>query len=899
MSRRCLVQEYEDGTVKNCPISGKAFYLDLPNNKNTKFLEDVVKKLGGTIESFLSKEVSYVISNSKEARLRNKSANLASVPNRECLKNSQASSSHPVNPRDGQMMQISRGKRLLETVIKNNECGAGNSILANACSWGVKILHLDDLLAYFEKRGVKKLLNADRKPEGNGLSSKSICKRAKAGKLKQPFLKIEDSSRHFRPLYQQFVSYPELNYKSHRGFSAFDPLKKSRNGCQEQKSKLGGCRMTNSEGDLETFTKPAAMHIEKKRQRFCECCHETFYDLVAHLHSKQHQDFASDPSQFIALDGIMSQLENEFVEYQSNGCTQRSMKSASSPGISLSKMYMESLQAVNDLFLGEEKLSLESVAGSQLMNFPAENLERIDEIGQNSKLCHMEADKTKDERTQERLEINRHRSCPLQQDHELASFSLMNQIALCSKQLVVKSPDCSSLDFNTGVPAERATCHMPNGQLDAIDAFVQEISYGADKEETSESYLRDEQEHMKSASEEISYCVEAIPKSWKVDCDIITTGTNCNFKKRKRSNDTSSQNERSPRPRLDDLTGVCDCFSFIKNSNSLASNFNEHIFQPHAEQLYLSTLDKTFTSHTCVEQNVFPSTHSMNVSMGEHFDLSAKFNLNRPLTSKESLVDFQSSSAENECENQGTPRVVWDCEVKPSHLPNTTATGSQEVNEEILLVQTSETVLHDKEQMKIPLSSATSQAGKELLTAPQNTEGLTSQSSKVILSSALMGEAEIQITNEEIEHCDVAGNTIMQLISSFTTNAQKSFGSDTLLCAKTNVQVNENGCNNSANLTNLCHSSFKNDIFPTDTFSSESEWDIQLPSRLGNIQAITKDQSVDVELLRKTCVIVKDAEYETQLYSVLKDKSEVDWINKEEKGLTSCRTETNTLLYSI
>ncbi|XP_078385685.1 uncharacterized protein LOC144667935 [Cetorhinus maximus] len=893
MPHRCSMQGYEDGTVKNCFISGKIFYLDLPNNKNTKFLEDAVKKRGGTIESFLSKEVNYVISNSKEAKLGSKSVNLAPVPNREYLKNNQAGTPQSVNPRDGQMMQISRGKRLLETVIRNNECGGGNSILANARSWGVKILHLDDLLAYFEKRGVK-LLNANRKTEGNGHSPKSICKNTKVGKLKQPFLKIEDSSRHFRPLYQQYISYPELNYKSRRGFSAFDPLKKSKNEHQEQeKSKIRDCRMTNSEGDVETITKPAATQIEKKRQRFCECCHVTFYDLVGHLISKQHQDFASNPSHFTALDDIVAQLENEFVEYQSDGCTQRSMKSASSSGISLSKMYMESLQAVNDLVLEEEKLSLESLAASQQINFPVDNLERIDENGQNSKVHHMKSDKTKGELTQGRLELNGHRSCPLQQDRELASLSSLNQIAAYSKQLVVKSPNCSSLDFNTGVPAERAVSYTPNEQMDAGDALVQKVSYCAG-EEISESCHRDEQRHMKS--EEIPCCVETIPESWEVNCDIVTTDTNCSFKKRKRS-DTSSPIKRSPRCRLDDLTGVCECFSFSKNINCY---FNEHIFQPHAELLYLSDLDKIFTSHTCVEQTMFPSACSKNISMGEHFDLSAKLNLHRPLTSKESLSDYQSSRAKNECENLGkSQRVVWACEETPSNLPNTTSTVSQEVKEEIWLNQPRETLLHDKEQKAIPLSSVTVQADRELLPALQNTESLASQNNQVGLSdeTALEDEAEIQIINEKIEHSNVAGNTIMHRFSSFETNTHKSLGSDTFLHTQTNFQVDESRCENSVNQTNLCHSSFKSNIFHTDTFSSESEWDIQLSSKLGNIQANAKDQSVDLELLRKTCVNVKDAKYETQLYSVLKDKAEVDRINKVEKDLASCQAKTNTPRY--
>ncbi|XP_072343164.1 uncharacterized protein [Scyliorhinus torazame] len=887
MPHRCSVHDYEDGTVKNCFISGKTFYLDLPSNKNTKFLEEVVKKWGGTIESFLSKEVSYVISNNKGSKL----ANLAPIPNREHLKNNQVGTPQSANPRDDQIMQISRGKRLLETVIRNNECAGTNSILDNARSWGVKILYLDDLLAYFAKRGIK-LLNANRKTEGNGHSRKYICKNTKVGKLKQPFLKIEDSSRHFRPLFQQYVSYPELNYKSHKGFSAFDPLKKSRNGHQEQeKSKHGDCRMTNSEGDVESITKPIATHRENKRQRFCECCRETYYDLVGHLISKQHQEFASDPSQFTVIDDIVAQLENEFVEYQSSESTQRSMKSVSSSGSSLSKIYMESLQAVNDLVLEGEKLSLESVTASQLVHLPVEDLERIDENGQNSKVHDVKSGKAEDELIQERLELNGHRSCSLQQDHELASLSSFNQIAVYSKQLLVKSPNCSSLDFNTGVPAERATSYIPNEQMDARDTFVQRVSYGFNGE-ISESCHRDEKQHMES--EEIPCCVEANSDSWKMDCDIVTTDTNCSYKKRKRSDNTSSQIKRSPRCKLDDLTVGGDCFSFSKSNNCY---FNEHIFQPHADLLYLSDLDKIFTSHTFVEQTMFPSTCSMNISMRDHFDLSAKFNLHEPLNSKESLVDHQSCSAKNECENLEKPqRAIWTCEEKTSSLPNTLSTASQELKEEIWCIHPRNTLLHDKEQKTIPLSSAAGQAGKALLSAPPHAESVAPQSNQSGLNdeTLLKDKAEIQ-TDEEIEHTNVAGNTIMRLFSSFETKAHKSLGSDTLQCKKATFQVDESQCKNSVNQTNLCHSSFKNSIFLTDISSSESEWDIQLSSRLSNIQASTKEQSIDLELLRKTCVNVKDSKYETRLHSVLKDKAEADRIKKE--GITSCQTKTSPPCY--
>lgn len=57
-----------------------------------------------TIESFLSKEVSYVISNSKEANIQSKSY-LAPVPNKKHLKRDQANFSHSINFRNGQTVR--------------------------------------------------------------------------------------------------------------------------------------------------------------------------------------------------------------------------------------------------------------------------------------------------------------------------------------------------------------------------------------------------------------------------------------------------------------------------------------------------------------------------------------------------------------------------------------------------------------------------------------------------------------------------------------------------------------------------------------------------------------------------------------------------------------------------
>ncbi|KAG6922233.1 DBF4 zinc finger B, partial [Chelydra serpentina] len=120
-------QQEVTGSSKNLPFLGKSFYLDLPNNKNMEFLVATIKQLGGVIESFLSKEVSYVVSSSKEAKLD-------SGPQRQTEKRSSTASGdakaktlpsavpkgshagHHHKPADSAL--ISRGKELLQKAMR-------------------------------------------------------------------------------------------------------------------------------------------------------------------------------------------------------------------------------------------------------------------------------------------------------------------------------------------------------------------------------------------------------------------------------------------------------------------------------------------------------------------------------------------------------------------------------------------------------------------------------------------------------------------------------------------------------------------------------------------------------------------------------------------------------------
>ncbi|XP_074973164.1 protein DBF4 homolog B [Phalacrocorax aristotelis] len=298
------------------PLRGKSFYLDLPSGRSAKELAEAIRRLGGVTESFLSKEVSYVVSSSKEAK-RDKARTQTEMWSNATSGDAKAMSPVPSTSKGNHTrphqklpdtVLISRGKELLQKAMKNQDTCSGSSILANARLWGVQILHVDEMLSY-----VQQLLHAAsgarkrcQKTEAKCLASGSKIRK---GKLKPPFLKVEDQSRQFRPFHHQFKSFPDLNFQAPKSSSPFEPLKSLSNGCRARG--VEGCPM-RSKG--EKSPRSTVVTVPKKRRGFCECCQETFEELQKHLQSLQHKRFALDNSQYVPVDSVISQLTNNFVE---------------------------------------------------------------------------------------------------------------------------------------------------------------------------------------------------------------------------------------------------------------------------------------------------------------------------------------------------------------------------------------------------------------------------------------------------------------------------------------------------------------------------------------------------------------------------------------------------------
>ncbi|NWR68525.1 DBF4A protein, partial [Centropus unirufus] len=306
--------------LKYKPLTGKVFYLDIPSNVISEKIGKDLKELGGRVESFLSKDISYLVSTKKEAKFAPALGQISPVPSPELAQSGGNSSPHPSNRKDGHdrssfkiadAVRMSRGKSLVEKAIKEQDLIPSGSILSNALSWGVKILHIDDVKNYIEQK--KKELYLTKRADSSfkdGVSGPAICEDA-AGKLKSPFVKVEDRSRRYRPFYLQFPSFPLLNYCVPKPYSPFEVDKKYLSGQKQTQFKQRN--KINSDKDCGTLVQLPPK--DKKKRGYCECCGKKYEDLQAHLESEQHRNFAQS-THYKVVDDIISKFVSEFIEYK-------------------------------------------------------------------------------------------------------------------------------------------------------------------------------------------------------------------------------------------------------------------------------------------------------------------------------------------------------------------------------------------------------------------------------------------------------------------------------------------------------------------------------------------------------------------------------------------------------
>ncbi|NXA71844.1 DBF4A protein, partial [Thryothorus ludovicianus] len=302
------------------PLTGKVFYLDIPSNVISEKLGKDLKELGGRVESFLSKDINYLVTSKKEAKFAPALGQISPVPSPESAPNGGKGSPHPSKQKDRHdgssfkivdTVRMSRGKSLVEKAIKEQDLIPSGSILSNALSWGVKILHVDDVKNCIEQK--KRELYLIRRA---GSSSKDVGKhvtaqKSKTGRLKSPFIRVEDRSCQYRPFYLQLLSFPFLNYCVPKPYSPFEVDKKYSSGQKQTQSKERNKINSDKDGGMPAQFPPK----DKKKRGYCECCGKKYEDLQTHLESERHRNFAQS-TQYKVVDDIISKLVYEFVAYK-------------------------------------------------------------------------------------------------------------------------------------------------------------------------------------------------------------------------------------------------------------------------------------------------------------------------------------------------------------------------------------------------------------------------------------------------------------------------------------------------------------------------------------------------------------------------------------------------------
>ncbi|XP_069012406.1 uncharacterized protein dbf4b [Embiotoca jacksoni] len=283
-------------------LEGKIFYLDNLKKRSLTLLLEAISILGGRVESFLHKDVSFFVTGSQEGPKEEKCV----VTKDRAKGTSEGTQQRPGTPRP--VACGSRGKALLEKAIRNNERLQGSSVLSNARSWGVKILYVDDVLLYLKQLTRESFSAKSKRPERTSSKQHSLpCVKVTATSLRLPCLKIEDSSRKYKPLHIQSTTFPTLCYVGR--FSPFElPPPRFEKQTEQGENKTREKKVESSIQDKSQTAlscNPSPWRQRKKDTSYCECCRQPFTNLEEHLQSDQHRTFVLNPSNYSVMDQLV------------------------------------------------------------------------------------------------------------------------------------------------------------------------------------------------------------------------------------------------------------------------------------------------------------------------------------------------------------------------------------------------------------------------------------------------------------------------------------------------------------------------------------------------------------------------------------------------------------------
>ncbi|XP_078658407.1 uncharacterized protein LOC144903851 [Branchiostoma floridae x Branchiostoma belcheri] len=277
------------------PLEGESLFLDLPGFRSAKELEGDLKFLGARIETFLSRDISYVVTNRKEA-LTSRPAGGGGASPSPYLSPSPSPSPGVEEGTQGRRastsVPLTRGQALLQKAQGRGRRGSCN-MLGLAQEWGVKVLYVRDVMARVQRLMEKYRLLAES--EENAACPAEENTDAKPKRLKPPFIKVEDMSRRYKPLHHEFTTFPRVYFDADADCPFDAPVRRL--------PSRPSCSLKLQPQTPVTATKPDV------QKGYCECC-EVYYQegLTLHLKGDKHKSFVRDSGNFVKLDSLLATL---------------------------------------------------------------------------------------------------------------------------------------------------------------------------------------------------------------------------------------------------------------------------------------------------------------------------------------------------------------------------------------------------------------------------------------------------------------------------------------------------------------------------------------------------------------------------------------------------------------
>ncbi|XP_059085279.1 protein DBF4 homolog B-like [Tigriopus californicus] len=336
----------------------KRFYLDIKTKSakspQIKNIIEEIQILGGTIEEFFSKEVTTVISDAPDWKLKSPgtapSSQAVVSPPTPCslqpLSNASWSPATPATPTEEKRKLAATPKSRVETILERAHVQAQGTcdVIEIAHKLKIHIWSLHKLWKWLEE--LKKKFGPLRKTAGpwrlhqRSQSVDSSLHSHSHRPLVSPYIKFEATTRQHKPVIHEFKRFPKLFLGGKFLGSPFYPPDSSQNKFVHKRLNLEDTRekvepseepdhhrdkhakSTRKESvrnPPKTPTKkrpatpsqtPGVSAQKRERPGFCELCNLEFTDLNTHIETEMHEYWGLNASHWVHVDSCINVLNS-------------------------------------------------------------------------------------------------------------------------------------------------------------------------------------------------------------------------------------------------------------------------------------------------------------------------------------------------------------------------------------------------------------------------------------------------------------------------------------------------------------------------------------------------------------------------------------------------------------